>query len=70
MVPENEMDSEWEAFAQAGQDWDPNGRQRLVVLARFAQDIENSSQTVLKGILRDNITLLGCELVHVDHGEN
>jgi hypothetical protein len=32
IIPEKEMQSEWEAFAESGDKWLPSGRERLVVL--------------------------------------
>lgn len=77
IVPEHEMESEWEAFANAGDEWTPDGKQRLILLeendvlfmppgSRIVHAVHSPTKCLMEGgILWDEATILSTlEAVH------
>lgn len=70
IVPEDDMASEWETFAKAGRDWNPNGKERLVLLEqddvllippglRVVHALHSPTKCVMeRGVIWDDLNIL------------
>lgn len=74
MIPEEDMDPDWEMFAKAGRNWVPNGKQKVLILEQDdallippGLRVVHAMHSPTKGLMEEGILWDGLNVVQILH---